>query len=431
MKLIHIHIQKILATALLLLTFSAINAQPLTDSTWSSNVKSVYLAPLGNELATPIIRIDNYGNVSSPLLLRFDILDPQPQHLRYRFRHCNADWTADDLDVSEFFTTSNDAPIGGYQSSFTTLIEYTNYYQQLPEQYGQFLASGNYILEVYHADHQDSIILSRRFYVTEDAVDMNAMAGKPSGPYGNIYQDQEVSVEISPKKGSSLPLQADYYHVVVQQNGRNDSKRVLPFNGYNSFGMDYSMHKENVFPAGNHFRYFDLSNLRATMYHVQRIEQIGTDILAFLQPDEDRSRKPYSQYNSLNGGMKTNIRDRNNPHIEADYVWVIFSLPMQQPMLDGNVYIAGDLTQWNLNDSCRMDWNPKYRAYTKRMLLKQGYYSYQLLFLPAGEKEAVTSRLEGDHFAMPNSYSIFVYFRMPGSRYDRLVSLSQIQAASN
>ena len=74
-----------------------------------------------------------------------------------------------------------------------------------------------------------------------------------------------------------------------------------------------------------------------------------------------------------------------------------------------------------------MDWNPRYKAYTKRLLLKQGYYSYQLIFLPAGESQGQTSRIEGDHFEMTNSYTIFVYYRPPGARFDRLVGLVEKQ----
>ena len=74
-----------------------------------------------------------------------------------------------------------------------------------------------------------------------------------------------------------------------------------------------------------------------------------------------------------------------------------------------------------------MEWNSKYKAYTKRLLLKQGYYAYQLLFLPAGEKEGLTATLEGDHYAMSNSYTAYVYLRLPGARYDRLVGLKEFR----
>lgn len=384
-------------------------------------VKSVYLTPAGDEMGLPILHMGQFGDPTGQLLLRFDLLEEHPDDLRYRFLHCNAEWKVDSLELADFFSGPNEMPITNYQSSFTTLRNYSNYYQLLPDPSGYFLISGNYILEVFPTDYPDSVLFSRRFVVCEDIADISATVDKTTSGYGNINNDQEVSIAVTPQRNSFLLQQPNYYHVVVQQNRREDLKRTMPFSNYSGESLVYRWKKENVFPGGNHFRYFDISNLRAAMYHVARIEMLGNDVFAFLQPDDVRGRKAYTQYNSLNGGMKTNIRDRNNPHIESDYVWVNFSLPMERPYLDGNIYIVGDLTLWSLDDNSRMDWNQRYKAYTKRLLLKQGYYSYQLLFLPTNESEAETSRIEGDHAVMTNTYNIFVYYRAPGARYDRLV----------
>lgn len=399
------------------------SASAQDDYDWEGSIRSVYFSTADNELALPVIHMQSPGEPTSQLLLRFDILSAVPQNLRYRFRHCNRFWQPDDLDPSEFFSGPADVAIDNYQTSFTTLIDYTNYYQLLPNAYGYFTASGNYLVEVYPEGNDDSVLLSRKFYVVEDAADVELSIDRPRGATGHISTDQEISVSVSPRPGSFLMQQAEYYTVMARQNRRNDLLRIMPHYNYSGSRILYQWKPENVFPGGNHFRYFDLSNLRATMYHVQRIEMAGGHIFAFLQPDEVKARKVYSQYNSLNGGMKTNIRDRQNPHIEADYVWVNFSLPIEKPFLDGSIHIVGELTDWRLDDNSRMEWNARYKAYTKRMLLKQGYYSYQLIFLPAGETQGETSRIEGDHYEMTNNYTVMVYYHAPGSRYDRLVGL--------
>lgn len=396
------------------------------DDEWAGAVKSVYLAPVGNELAMPVIHVGEAGMPSEQLLLRFDILSPTAQNLRYRIVHLTRDGQPDGLDPSEFFSGPAEGAIDGIQSSFTTLIDYTNYYQQLPNAYGFFIASGNYELEVFPEEAPDSVILSRRFYVVEDGADIDIAIDRPRGATGHLASDQEVSLSVTPRKGKFLTMQADHYTVALCQNRRNDLTRIMAMSSYSGSSILYQWQPENVFPGGNHFRYFDISNLRATMYHVQRIEMMGGLIFAFLQPDEVKARKAYTQYNSLNGGMKTNIRDRQNPHIEADYVWVNFSLPVEKPWLDGSVHIVGQVTDWSLGDDSRMEWNDRYHAYTKRMLLKQGYYSYQLLFLPGGESAGQTSRIEGDHYEMTNEYTVMVYFHPPGARYDRLVGMKSV-----
>ena len=409
--------KRILSLVFLLASSTLAFSQIITDSICSAEVKTVVLAPLETRMG------DAFNANGEAFVLSFDILGLQPEHLRYRLRHCDSDWRRDDLEPGEFISGPSEGSIEGYQSSFTTLVDYTHYEQSFPAPYSFFMASGNYIVEVFPQDEPDSVLLVRRFCVYEDLVDIAIEKTKPSGAYGNINRDQEVDVAIAPRSGSFLPLQAEFYKVELQQNRREDMRRRLDFSSYGGTAMRYEWSAKNVFAGGNHFRYFDLSNLRATMYHVQRIEQWGGEIFAFLQPDEDRSRKVYTQYSSLNGGMKVNIRDRQNPDIEADYVWVNFSLPMERPFLDGSVHIVGELTQWNLDDGSRMEWNGKYKAYTKRMLLKQGYYSYQLLLLPAGGAEASTAAIEGDHFVTPNGYTVRVYYRAPGGRYDRLVGI--------
>ena len=110
--------------------------------------------------------------------------------------------------------------------------------------------------------------------------------------------------------------------------------------------------------------------------------------------------------------------------LEADYVWVNISLPMDQPLLGGSIHVVGALTDWRLDDGSRMDYNPQFKAYTKRLLLKQGYYAYQLLYLPARSTEAETAQIEGDHHETPNTYSVSVYYRSPADRADRLLAVT-------
>jgi hypothetical protein len=111
-----------------------------------------------------------------------------------------------------------------------------------------------------------------------------------------------------------------------------------------------------------------------------------------------------------------------NKQTEADYVYVNFMLPKQYPFMNGNIYVVGDLTQWHLDERSRMEYDVEKKAYTLRLHLKQGYYAYQLLFVPVGESEGLTSTLEGNHYETPNRYSVFVYYRAPNDRYDRLAA---------
>ena len=402
-------------------------AQVVTDSNWTEQVKTVTLYKNGVELEPPVLMLGG----DDRLLLRFDVLGAEAENFRYRIRHCNSHWEVDDLEPYEFLNGFEEGPVENNNSSFTTLTDYVNYYQYIPSQYSRFLASGNYVLTVFPQDEPDSIILSRRFYVVEGTLKADATV---TTPYDNasIMQRREVDVAVSLNtdyRGDALTpsLNPAYCEVVVQQNGRIDNMRSLPFSGYERGDLMYRNKRENIFNCGNTFRWFDISNIRTTMYNIVQIEEFGGEWYAMLKPLEDRSDGNFIMERVLNGGMKVNVWDRTNKQTEADYVYVNFMLPMRYPFMNGNIYVVGDLTQWHLDERSRMEYNLDHKAYELRLMLKQGYYAYQLLFVPVGEHEGLTSTLEGDHYETPNRYSVFVYYRAPNDRYDRLAAYRRIE----
>lgn len=397
-------------------------AQVVTDSNWREDVKTVTLYKNGVEGERPVLVLGSEDR----LLLRFDVLGAEVEGYRYKIQHCDSRWQVDELEPYEYMNGFEEGPINNYNSSFTTLIDYVNYYEYIPSQYSQFLISGNYVVTVTRQDEPDSVLLTRRFCVVEGSLKADVSVGVP---YDNvsIFERREVDVALKENRdyrGSMLPptLNPAYFRVVVQQNGRTDNMRELPFGGYESGVLCYRYKNENVFEGGNTFRYFDISNIRTAMYNVVQIEEYGGEWYAMLRSLEDRSGKSFITEQTLNGGMKVNVWDRTNKQTEADYVYVNFMLPMRSPFMNGSVHVVGELTQWKLDEGSRMEYDPEMQAYRLRLLLKQGYYAYQLLFVPTGESRGLTETLEGNHYEMPNDYRVYVYYRGLNDRYDRLVA---------
>lgn len=397
-------------------------AQVVTDSNWREDVKTVTLYKNGVEGERPVLVLGSEDR----LLLRFDVLGAEVEGYRYKIQHCDSRWQVDELEPYEYMNGFEEGPINNYNSSFTTLTDYVNYYEYIPSQYSQFLISGNYVVTVTRQDEPDSVLLTRRFCVVEGSLKADVSVGVP---YDNvsIFERREVDVALKENRdyrGSMLPptLNPAYFRVVVQQNGRTDNMRELPFGGYESGVLCYRYKNENVFEGGNTFRYFDISNIRTAMYNVVQIEEYGGEWYAMLRPLEDRSGKSFITEQTLNGGMKVNVWDRTNKQTEADYVYVNFMLPMRSPFMNGSVHVVGELTQWKLDEGSRMEYDPEMQAYRLRLLLKQGYYAYQLLFVPTGESRGLTETLEGNHYEMPNDYRVYVYYRGLNDRYDRLVA---------
>ena len=57
------------------------------------------------------------------------------------------------------------------------------------------------------------------------------------------------------------------------------------------------------------------------------------------------------------------------------------------------------------------------------MLLKQGYYEYQYLFVPTNSLKGDVSIIEGSHIATENEYNVRVYYRKPSDLHDTLIGL--------
>ena len=87
--------KRILTTLVLIAAQSIAFSQIAKDTNCIEEVKTVLLAPLETRMG------DAFNDNGGAFTITFDILDPQPSHLRYRIRHCNADWVPDDLDAGE------------------------------------------------------------------------------------------------------------------------------------------------------------------------------------------------------------------------------------------------------------------------------------------------------------------------------------------
>lgn len=414
--------KRILTAILILLTFNPVGAT-IGDTVCRGDVKTVLLYRSGAEHDFPVLVLGQRGS----LVLEFDILGAEAEDLRWRVMHCDRNWNRDEMEDYECVSGFAEGRVEEYDFSFTTRRDYVHYRLTLGGQYMEFTQSGNYVAEV-RTEEGDELLLRRRFCVSEQSA---AVAATVDRAYDGVELErrQEVDVRVEGITGGE-PVRPEWTEVWVQQNGRTDNARWLTFSGYDGGALCYRHRRENVFYGGNTFRYFDCSNLWSPMYNVVRTEEYGGEVFVLLRPEEDRSRKHYLSETTLNGGMKVNVWDRSQTALEAEYAWVNFSLPMAQPMLEGSVYIVGELTGWRMDSASRMDYDAEHRAYSKRLLLKQGYYAYQLL-VAGGKYDELTGRsltapLEGDHRETPNRYTVFVYRHSPTDRGDRLLAVTRV-----
>jgi hypothetical protein len=141
----------------------------------------------------------------------------------------------------------------------------------------------------------------------------------------------------------------------------------------------------------------------------------------YLYASDDREHKPYFYWQDFNGKYYIAFQEGQKPDIESDYVNVYFTLPSDQMISGGRLYISGSLNNWDFDKNNVMIYNSATKEYECTMLLKQGWYNYEYVFRKDGEGTVIASRFEGSHYETENDYIVLLYYRNPHDRYDRLI----------
>jgi hypothetical protein len=392
---------------------------------YKPNIKSVVLTTAAEELTTPIIEL----NAGTQFLLGFDDLEGGTKDYHYTLVHCDAAWQPSELIQSQYLNGFVDDRIIKYEYSFNTTQRYIHYSLTFPTVDLQPTISGNYILKVYIGTNVDDLVLTRRFMIVEPHVSISANIHRAT-----IVDDrdtrQEVDFNIN-HTGYAIDDPYSALHIVITQNDRFDNavtglKPMFVKEG----ALEYNYDQGNTFNGGNEFRTFDTRSLR---YHALNIADITFDSAMYhvgLLPDPARGEGRYSIIPDINGKFKIHIQERDNVNTDADYTLVHFTFPYPNSIPGGNLYIYGQLSDWEPNRDYMMHYNYTSHAYEGAVYLKQGYYNYEYVFLKDGKAAADETLVEGNHFETENDYTIYVYHRPVGSRYDKLIGVQKFNSKS-
>lgn len=279
-----------------------------------------------------------------------------------------------------------------------------------------------------YEDFDDAkLLLVKRFMVTENLVDVDAFVSRP---VLSLYRDIAHQINLKINYGS-FPVENPYndIQVFVMQNGRQDNiiSGITPlFDKDNS--LIYDDQTAIIFPGGNEFRWFDTKSLRYQSPYIQDTRYEQGHYHVYLFPEEDRKGQPYFFNEEINGKYFIEVQEETDNDTDADYTWVHFQLPMEEPSVTGNYYIFGALTNWKMNACSQMTYDYEAKTYRTQLFLKQGYYNYHIVFREEGSQKADLDYVEGNHYETENDYLIFVYFAGTMSRYQRLIGYQVINS---
>lgn len=397
-----------------------------SDFVYVNTIHTVQLTKENWGFSAPVITLGS----DERLKLTFDDFSNESKNYHFTFVHCTANWEPDTyLLPSEYINGFFDDNINNYQYSQNTIQHYVHYELLFPTDNIKPAKSGNYLLKVFLDYDQQNIVITRRFMVVDDRIQILTTVHRPT-----IIEDynsmQQVDFTLNTSAFSILNPYQDLKVVVMQNDRWDNAKTNLKPIFVKDNELTYNSDQENIFSGGNEFRNFDIKSLR---WHSEYIQSIGSDSLknyyVYLFPGKKRSYLQYFSDNDINGRYKI-VRQESSPaasDIEAEYVYVHFTLATEQ-VTDGGIYIMGELTGWQYTNTNKMYYNKSSSQYEATLYLKQGYYNYEFVYMKDGTRAGDESYIEGSHYETENDYSIYVYYKPVSSNYDQLIGMKRFNS---
>lgn len=411
----HYHIVSIIIAILSLIW--PLTAQQLVykDTIYDPDIKTVVWeklgGPEGSEMA--IVGLNN-----GSLLLSFDDLGTFEYDYYYEIIHCTRDWRpSPQLQENDYLVGFNGELIENYQASQAVYSHYIHYDLTLPNEFTGWLLSGNYVLNVYADNEEQSLILTRRFVVVEDFVPIDVIIKRPIDILkvrGYVEMDVDINLGdfdvFDPRRELTLDI--------IQNNNWQTRRRGLIGQTFAGDIWRYNYTDSLTFKAYKEFRQFDIRPLNFTTEFVSTIDldDVGADV--YLFKDQSRNYKPYIFDIDINGNRIIAMRDNANHDLWGEYANVTFTLEFPE-IFDGDIYILGELSDWDIKESYKM-WYTGDNTYKTTVPLKQGYYNY-LYGVKMYTGELDIERLEGSSRETENSYTFLVYYSQDEARYDRCI----------
>lgn len=403
-----------------------VSTQTYTNHIFDPNVRTMLLYTTKSELKPPIIQL----NGTEQIILKFDDLSEDVRDMYYRFEHCTHDWKSSELHQMDYQEGYNTDFISDYQFSFNTIQPYIHYTLAFPNDQINLTKSGNYVVKVYADDDENQPILTARFMIVEPLANISGSIKRPSIISERDYR-QKVDINVNLNNVETLNPYSEIELVVLQNNRLDNAIRGVKPSFIKGRELIYDFQSELTFDGINEFRYFDAKSVRYRSERVTEVDLKNDGYHITLAPDIRRAFKQYSFDQDINGKLLIKNDDMQNAHLESDYVTVHFMMPIDAFLGNGDMYLFGQLSNWEMDERFKMNYNPLELRYEKSLKLKQGYYNYIYLWRYKSQQSGTTELTEGNFFETENDYSILLYYKDRSTFSDRLVGYKVINTLKN
>jgi hypothetical protein len=393
------------------------------DRIYADNIFSVKFHINGLVLSYPFIEI----NSGAVLSLKFDDLDADVKNYFYTIQHCDMNWAPSDLDQMEYIEGFTEERIMDYEFSFKTFWPFTQYTLYLPNRDMRWTLPGNYLLTVYDDSNDRKVAFTRRFVVFEGNTNIIPRIVR-AAQVSKLRTHQEIDFVVGHETFRINNPQQEI-RATILQNGRWDNAIMNVEPKFIRPGeMRFDHQDKIVFPGGKEFRRLDIRSLRVVDFNVASVEQNAEGYFITMKTDQRRDKLAYTTFNDIEGNFIISTNDQQNNQLSSEYVDILFSLAADyRPEHD--IYLFGGFTDWLIQPAYKMEYDAAVNAYIGGAFLKQGYYDYMYAAVPKvpnSKRESPVvipdiSMMEGSSNEAVNGYTIIIYYRPFGSRFDRPV----------
>ncbi len=405
---------------------SASDAQNV-QRVYQPNIQTVQLYEYGNQQGLPIYTL----NSDNKMFLSFDDMDGNYKNYYYSFVLCDYNWQPANLSEFDYIKGFIQNRITTYRYSNIAYTKYTHYQVSLPESNSMPTKSGNYLLKVFLDGDTSKLVFTKQFLVLEQRTIINALVVQPlSSMLYNTHQKLRFNANV--KELNAFSPAQEIKTVILQNNRWDNAKRDIVPGFVRGNILEFNNENTAVFPGGREWRWLDLRSFRMENDPIDKIVYNQNESNIYLKTDVDRHNQRYAYYTDYNGSYNIDTYESINPFWQSDYTTVHFSLePTENLFLKGvEVYLAGQFTNFELNEKWKMNFNPNSGKFETSAFLKQGYYNYTYIIVDRNDENNNTD-LEGDHWETENTYTILMYYKSFSDRNDRLIGACKINSRTD
>ena len=383
---------------------------------FSPQIKSLQAVVNQDFLSPAVMRL----HTDDILQIAFDELSHDYHRYAYTIERCEADWTAsEEMFESDWLEGFNAIVIDNHEQSVNTIIPYTHYQLQIPNDQCRLKMSGNYRLHIIDDESQKELACVE-FMVTDQTMSLFMEASTNTDIDHNISH-QQLSISLN-YNNHIVTNPQEQIRMVVRQNDREDNSRLHVSPSFiQANGLRWQHHQQLIFDAGNEYHKYEVLDPSHPTMGIDYINWDGEQYQVYPFINEPRPHYIYDE--DADGAFYIRNSDNRENDTASEYLWVNYRL--KAPELPfGRIIIQGMWTT-EAPETYLMSYDEKERLYTASILQKQGYYSYQYLWQDQdGHLQTLPS--EGNFYQTENRYQAYIYYKGTGERTWRLVSYRQL-----